>query len=50
MPVRRKRDMRKAEKVKEIEGVVFIPYTPGSKLKEVLQSQDEVAPHTGTGA
>ena len=27
---------------KEVECVVFIPYTPRSKLKNVLQSQDDI--------
>ena len=28
--------------VKEIEGVIFVPFTPGSKLRESLQRQDEM--------
>ena len=29
-------------KVNEVEGVLFVPHTPASKLKEALQTQDEV--------
>ena len=28
--------------VKEVETVIFVPSTPGSKLKEILQAQDNM--------
>ena len=33
---------KRTERIKEIEGVVFVPQSPGSKLKEALHTQDEV--------
>ena len=35
-------ERERGEKVKEVEGVVLVPQTPASRLKEELQAQDEI--------
>ena len=41
-PEVREKEKKNTERVKEVEGVVFVPYPPDSKLRNALQSQDEM--------